>query len=353
MLNTSHILVVNPGSTSTKIAVFNREARIESETFEHSPHQLQEYPAIWDQFTFRLELCRTWAADRLNQCDAVAARGGLLRPLPGGVYRVNGPMLNDARNNCQGEHASNLGCVLAAELAAVHGCEAFVVDPVSVDEFSPLAFYSGHPAIRRKSLSHALSLHAAARRAAAELGLSPDRAAFVIAHIGGGISVAPVLNGRIIDANDAASDGPFSPERSGGLPLQPLVSLCYSRPEREIRSMVMGKGGLTAYLGTNSVKDIERRIEGGDRTAEEVFEAMAYQISKEIGAMAAVLHGRVHAVILTGGCANSRRLMAWIEERVRFIAPVLVYPGDDEMQMLASAVGRALCGEERVHEYGE
>jgi len=239
----------------------------------------------------------------------------MFRPLPGGTYEVNERMLRDARANLQGEHASNLGCALAHRLASRYGSRAYVVDPVSVDEFEPLARYSGHPAIERRSLSHALNIHAAARRAAAQLGIALTESSLIIAHLGGGISVAPVRGCRIIDINDASSDGPFSPERTGGLPLQRFIDLCYSGSysEREMRRLVMGSGGLVAYLGTNSATEVEKRIEGGDAAAREVYQAMAYQVAKEIGAMATVLAGRVDAIVLAGGLAGSALVVGWIK----------------------------------------
>jgi butyrate kinase len=347
------VLVVNPGSTSTKIAVSTDGVITEKETFQHDAALLKSYDSVWGQFDDRLDLCRKWATERLSKCSAVVSLGGLIKPVQGGTYRVGDNMLNDAKKNIQGEHASNLGCALALHLAKEYACPAFIVDPVSVDEFEPLAYYSGHPLIRRRSLSHALSIHAAAYRAAKALHRPIASTAFIICHLGGGISVAPVRAGKIIDVNDAASDGPFSPERTGGLPLQPLVRLSFSGKysEEEIHRMIMGTGGLVAYLGTNSVLEIERRILQDDGQAEEVLRAMAYQISKEIGAMAAVLSGSVDAVVLTGGIANSTMLTSWIEERVRFIAPVLIQTGNDEMQALVDGALRVLRGEEQAKEY--
>jgi butyrate kinase len=279
--------------------------------------------------------------------------GGLLRPVRGGVYLVNQKMIDDARGNLQGEHASNLGCVMAYEISKRFSCPALVADPVSVDEFEPLAFYSGHPHIKRRPLSHALNIHATARRAARELNVNYNLSAFIICHLGGGISIAPVRNGMIIDVNDASSDGPFSPERTGGLPLQPFITLAMSGKytEPELRKFVMGQGGLIAYLGTNSIEEIEKKIIQGDKTSEEVYEAMAYQIAKEIGAMATVLKGKVDAIVLTGGIANSKMLMTWISERVGFISKVLIYPGENEMKALAEAALRILNGEEIPKEY--
>jgi butyrate kinase len=347
------ILAVNPGSTSTKMALFDGECQRIANVIRHDVHTLEAYPGIWSQLEFRTHAVREWARAHSERLSAVVAIGGLLRPVCGGTYTVNERMLEDARSNLQGEHASNLSCAIAETLAREYNCPAFVVDPVSVDEFDRLAKYSGHPLIQRKSLSHALNIHAAALRASVELGVSLSATSFVIAHLGGGISVAPVRGGRIIDVNDAASDGPFSPERTGGLPLQEFVTLCFSGAytEHEVRSLVMGCGGLVAYLGTNSVQEIQERIARGDEKAREVTEAMAYQIAKEIGAMATVLKGNVMAIILTGGLATSSLLVNWIEERVGYIAPVLVYPGEDEMQALALRALRVLHKEEQPLEY--
>lgn len=306
------ILIINPGSTSTKFAVGDASGTLTSrESLSHHPDELHQHDELWKNYPSRLKLCMEWAAGHIGRCSAVVAMGGLLRPVEGGVYRVNEKMVADARANLQGAHASNLGCELASDIATHYTCPAYVVDPVSVDEFEPLAYYSGHPIIRRRSLSHALNIHAAARRAADEFDLAIGHSSFVIGHLGGGISIAPVRNGRIIDVNDAASDGPFSAERSGGLPLQQFISHCCSGKlsEIELRSMVMGNGGLVAYLGTNSLIEVEKRVAHGDTVAREVYEAMAYQIAKEIGAMSTVAGGRIDAIILTGGMAKSAILV--------------------------------------------
>jgi butyrate kinase len=345
------ILVLNPGSTSTKLAIFDDDALRDSTVLRHDPEALRAYPAIWDQFPFRLEAARAWA--KPPRLDAVVGMGGLFRPLKGGTYRVNEAMLADARGNKQGEHASNLGCAMAEALARDYNCPPFVVDPVSVDEMEPLARYSGHPLITRSALSHALNLHAAGRQGAAALGLPLASSNFVIAHLGGGISVAPVRGGKIIDVNDASADGPFSPERTGGLPLQQFITLAFSGTynERELRSLVRGKGGLTAYLGTNSALEVEKRIAAGDADARAVYEAMAYQIAKEIGAMATVLAGGLHAVILTGGLASSAMLTGMIADRVRFLGPIILYPGEDEMRSLAEGALCVLRGETAPETY--
>jgi butyrate kinase len=335
------------------MAIFEDDLQRHGASLHHDPDVLLQYPAIWDQFGFRLEAARAWAADRSHSFDAVVGMGGLLRPVEGGTYLVNEAMLADARANRQGEHASNLGCAMAASLGEEYRCPAYVVDPVSVDEMEPVARYSGHPLITRSALSHALNLHAAARRAAGELGLSIQSATFVVAHLGGGISVAPVRGGKIIDVNDASSDGPFSPERTGGLPLQPFLSLCFSGRYREtdLRALVRGRGGLTAYLGTNSALEVERRIVAGDTTARAVYEAMGYQIAKEIGAMATVVSGQLDAVVLTGGLAGSSMLTAVIIEHIGFLGRVLVYAGEDEMRSLAGGALRVLRGDTAYRNY--
>ncbi|MDZ7338393.1 MAG: butyrate kinase [candidate division KSB1 bacterium] len=345
------ILVINPGSTSTKVALFSAEEPKVREVLTHRAEELAACPHVWDQFELRRAAIQEFVGRHgveLSTLAAVAGRGGLFRSVKGGTYLVNERMLADARANLQGEHVSNLGCALAFEFASQAGVNAYVTDPVSVDEFEPLARYSGHPLIERRALAHALSIHEVARRSAAAVGKPLAESSFVVAHLGGGISIAPVKGGRIIDVNDASSDGPFSPERTGGLPLQPFITLCFSGrySEKEMRSLVMGKGGLIAYLGTSSAEEVERRIGRGDQAAREVYEAMAYQIAKEIGAMATVLGGRVDGIVLTGGLARSSLLADWVRQRVEFIAPVTVMPGEFEMEAMVAGVLRVLRGEE-------
>lgn len=348
-----YILAVNPGSTTTKIALFEEEAEVSGDVFRHDAADLHSCGKLWDQLELRWQAVHGWTFRNARELSAVVATGGLFRPVAGGTYAVNERMLSDARANLQGEHASNLGCALAHRLASAYGCNAYVVDPVSVDEFEPLARYSGHPLIERRSLSHAINIHATARRAAMQLGLELAESSMIIAHLGGGISIAPVRGGRIVDVNDASSDGPFSPERTGGLPLQQSIDLCFSGTytEGEMRKLVMGRGGLVAYLGTNSAVEVEERIQAGEGATREVYEAMAYQIAKEIGAMATVLAGRVDAIVLTGGLAGSALLVSWIKDRVSFIAPVLVFPGENEMSALAQGVLRVLRGDVPALEY--
>ncbi|RKY80416.1 butyrate kinase [candidate division KSB1 bacterium] len=351
------ILVINPGSTSTKVAVFKNEKALLEENLTHQHEELRQFSRIWDQLEYRQKAVEAFLQRHGLQplaFQAIVGRGGLFRPLKGGTYRVNAAMLADAEKGLQGEHAANLGCALAWRLAQGN-IPAFVVDPVSVDEFESLARYSGHPLLKRKSLSHALNIHTVARWVAEKLTIPYKKSQFVVAHLGGGISIAAVKGGRIIDVNDALSAGPFSPNRTGTLPLQGFISLCFSGKysEDQIRQMVAKEGGLIAYLGTADAKEIEQRIKSGDHRAEEVSEAMAYQIAKEIGAMATVLKGNLDAIILTGGLARWTRLVNWISERVGFIAPVQVLPGEFEMEAMALGALRVLRGEEIAKDYGK
>ncbi len=347
------VFVVNTGSTSTKLAFFSNTDVVSSAAIRHKQEELEKFHSIWEQFELRASIASNWLSELEQPPSAVVAIGGLLRPVVGGTYRVNDRMIADARSNLQGEHVSNLACAIAKMIADEYDCPAFTVDPVSVDEFETPARYSGHPMVTRRSLSHALNIHAVTRFAAAKIGKSVQESNFVVAHLGGGISIVPVKHGKIVDANDASSDGPFSPERTGGLPLQQFIGVCFSGDfsEEEVRKMVMGKGGLSAYLGTNSARDIEDLINKGDSDAREVYHAMAYQIAKEIGAMATVLKGEIDGIVLTGGLASSKILVGWIDERVKFMAPVYVFPGEDEMKSLALGALRVLRGEEEALEY--
>ncbi len=347
------IFVVNTGSTSTKLSLFRNAAVLTSCVARHTEAELDNFTDVWSQFDFRTQVAAEWLVKLEKRISAVVGIGGLLKPVAGGTYLVNDAMVTDARANFQGEHASNLGCAIAQKIGREYDCPAFVVDPVSVDEFEPLARYSGHPLITRKSLSHALNIHAVARLAAEDNGKAVADTNFIVAHIGGGISIAPVKGGRIIDANDASSDGPFSPERTGGLPLQQFIDICYSGnySRDRARKMVMGKGGLRAYLGTNSAREVEARIEQGDNEACETYNAMAYQIAKEIGAMSTVLKGNIDAVVLTGGLAGSAMLTGLMKDRISFIAPIYIYPGEDEMKSLAVGALRVLEGKEKALEY--
>ncbi len=351
------ILVINPGSTSTKIAVFDGERPILEETLRHTSDELRPYPTITDQFSFRKDTILTTLHDKginLSRLVAVVGRGGTLKPIAGGTYYVNEPMLRDLKAGIQGQHASSLGGLIAHEIAQQLNIPAFIVDPVVVDELAPLARLSGMPEISRRSIFHALNHKAVARRAARDLGKSYDEANLIVVHLGGGVSVGAHQAGKVIDVNNALDgDGPLSPERAGGLPVADVISLCFSGKftESQIRKHFVGQGGMVAYLGTNDGRTIEKMIDDGNEQATTVFMGMAYQVAKEVGACAAVLKGKVDAILLTGGLAYSRRLCGWITERISFIAPVKAYPGEDEMTALAEGALRVISGEEQAKDY--
>lgn len=352
------LLVINPGSTSTKIAVFRGAQPEYTETLRHSAEDLSRFAGTIDQLEFRrnlvLEAVKKAGID-LQAIKSVVGRGGMLQPMPGGTYIINERMLKDLREEKRGTHASNLGGLIAYQIAREIGVPSYIVDPVSVDEMEPLARISGVPEIPRESFFHALNQKAIARRAAFDLGKVYNETNLIIAHLGGGVSVGAHRRGRVIDVNNAIpGDGPFSPERSGGVPAGGLVKMCFdgSYSEEEVMKKLVGKGGLVAYLGTNDAVEVEKRIEAGDAEAKLIYEAMAYQVAKEIGASAAVLKGQVDAVVITGGIAHSRMLVNWIVERISFIAPVKVYPGEDEMAALALGGLRVLTGREPAMEYG-
>ena len=352
-----HILTINPGSTSTKVAFYDDERPIFVETIRHSAEEIAAFPNIADQYAFRrdalLSLLNEYQIN-LESLDAVVGRGGILRPIPSGTYRVNEKMLDELRRPKAREHASNLGAIIADEIARRVGIPAFIVDPVCVDEFDEIAHISGLPEIERRSLSHALNLKAAARRAARELGKRYDEVNLVVAHLGGGISVTAHRWGRMVDVNQALDGtGPFAPERAGGLPVGDVIRLCYSSnyTYKEMLKKISGRGGLVAHLGTNDAREVERRIEMGDEHAKLIYQAMAYQIAKEIGLMATVIKGDVDAIVLTGAMARSEMLVGWIVERVEWIAAVMIYPGEDEMLAMAQGALRVLRGEEQAQDY--
>ena len=350
MSSTLRVLVINPGSTGTKLALFDEHGRQAEESIPATPGEgsvLSELPA---RLKATLEFLERHGEQPLH---AVVGRGGLFRPVPSGTLLVGEVMLEDARTARQGEHPSNLGCLVAAEVASRYHVPAYVVDPVSVNEMSPLARYSGLPGMERQSLSHALNLHAAARKACEAMAVPLQESRFVVAHLGGGFSIVPMEGGRILDTNNANSGGPFSPTRAGTLPTQPLIRLCFSegRTAADLKRMTTREGGLMAHLGTADAREVETRIEAGDEHAREVYGAMAYQVGKEIGAMATVLCGRLHAVVLTGGLAWSDLFCGQVSERVQFLAPVLRFPGEFEMEALAAGALRVLRGVEPALEY--
>ncbi len=349
------VLVINPGSTSTRVALYRGETTVADEEVALTGGSSADSTDLWSQIGMRAEVVERFL-DRNGveprDLEAVVGRGGLFRPLDGGVYAVNETMLRDAREGLQGQHPSNLGCALANSVAGPAGVPALVVDPVSVDESEELAVYSGLAEVRRRTLSHALSIHACARRQAADEGRPLREVNVVVAHLGGGISVCPVRGGKIVDANNAVSEGPFSPQRSGGLPVQELLDLAFSgeHDHASLVALTTRRGGLVSYLGTSDAREVEARIAAGDREAERVYRAMAYQVAKEIGAMATVLEGRLNAILLTGGLARSTLLTGWIADRVAFMAPVRILP-IHEMDALAAGALAVLRGDEKALEY--
>ncbi|MFZ5817414.1 MAG: butyrate kinase [Bacillota bacterium] len=353
---TARILVLNPTATATHVAVFDGEAEVLAAELPHKPDELIRYERVWDQYLMRKDRITQYLEEQgiaLTSLRAVVGRGGLLKPVPGGTYLVNGAMLEDLRRGFQGEHASNLGGILAYGIAHAHGIPAYVVDPVSTDELCDLARVTGIPDLQRSSLAHALNMRWMGRRAARELGREYSECNLVIAHMGMGISVAAHRKGRMIDTNNAHESGPFSPERAGTLPVGDLVRLCFSGKytERELIRKLTTQGGLVAYLGTKDFREVERRIEQGDPVARLVYEAMGYQIAKEIGGMAVILKGEVDGVVLTGPLAHSTLLVGWIRERISWIGTVMVYPGGEENRALAAGALRVLRGEEEALSY--
>ncbi len=353
------ILAINPGSTSTKIAVFEDLNLKYDKTLRHSVEELEPFNSIIDQYQFRRDVIMNFLKemnDTPDTIDVFVGRGGLVKPIPGGVYRVNDALLRDLRVGIMGEHASNLGGILANEIARSakkQNC-SFIVDPVVVDELDDIARYSGRPELPRVSIFHALNQKAVARRFARENNLKYEDLSLIVVHLGGGITVGAHKNGRVIDVNNGLDgDGPFSPERTGSLPAGALTKLCFSGKYQyhEVKKMITGAGGMVAYLGTNNGSEIEKRIDNDDQKAKMVYSAMAYQVSKEIGSCASVLYGKVDAILLTGGLAYSDILTKWIAKRVEFIAPVKVYPGEDELQALCEGVYYGLKGEVPIKDY--
>ncbi len=351
------ILAINPGSTSTKLAVFRDETCVFNETVRHDVDVIAQYKHIIDQYEFRkaaiIAALKTHNI-ALESLHAVVGRGGMLKPIESGTYAVNKDMIEYVTHARRGEHASNLGCVLAKEIADNYDIPAFIVDPVAVDEMDPIARVTGMPDIERDSLFHALNQKAVALKAAKDLKKPYDTLNLIVAHLGGGISVGVHKKGRVIDVNNALDgDGPMSPERSGSVPLGPLYKMCFSGNYtlEDIKRKNYGNGGLVAHLGSNDGATIAKRIDEGDEKAAFIFSAMCYQIAKEIGSCATVLKGSVDAIVLTGGLAHDKRAVSQISKRTDFIADILVYPGEDEMEALALGALRVLKGEETPKTY--
>lgn len=346
------ILVINPGSTSTKIAIFKGEKLEFQKTLRHSAEELSNFSKISDQYEFRKDIIIDSLKTNnieIEDLKVVVGRGGLLKPIKGGTYEVNEKMLEDLKVGVSGEHASNLGGIIASEVAKLSGGKAFIVDPVVVDELQDIARISGLKEIERRSIFHALNQKAVARRYCKSIDKGYEEVNLIIAHLGGGISVGAHEKGRVIDvANALDGEGPFSPERSGELPVGDLINLCFSGKYTldEMKRKITGQGGMVSYLNSNDMMEIADRINNGDEYAKLIFTAMAYQVSKEIGSAAAVLKGKVDAIILTGGIAYSEAFNDLIKERVSFIGELIVYPGEDELLALAEGGLRVFNGEE-------
>lgn len=357
LYNEHRILVINPGSTSTKIGVFVNDKSILEKTIRHDLTLIQSFSQISDQYEFRKNtILETLDEEGINlsKLSAVCGRGGLLRPIEGGTYSVNRQMLNDLQKGYAGQHASNLGGIIAYEIAEGLNIPAFIVDPVVVDELEPLARISGFSLIERKSIFHALNQKAVARRVAKQIGKKYEDLHCIVVHMGGGITVGVHKNGRVVDVNNGLhGEGPFSPERAGTVPVGDLIDLCFSGMyyREEIMKKIVGQGGLVGYLGTNSAIEVEKMIAKGNEKAKLIYDAMAYQVAKEIGAASAVLKGKIDAIILTGGLAFGKEFVTMISEYVNWIADVIVQPGEDELQALAEGTLRVLIGEEKVKEY--
>ena len=346
------ILVINPGSTSTKIAVFQNTRPVFQKNIKHTPEELLPFKRIADQFEFRkghiINELHIAGID-LMAMDYVVGRGGLLKPIESGVYEVNGTMIRDLLTGGTREHASNLGALIAADLASsIPNAKAYIADPIVVDEMEDVARLSGHPRFARLSVFHALNQKAVARTYAASINRKYDELDLIVAHLGGGISVGVHHYGRVIDVNQALDgEGPYSPERAGTVPIGQLIDLCFSGEltREEISRMIVGKGGLVAYLGTSAANEVEERAKSGDELARKVYEGMAYQVAKEIGAGSVVLNGHVDAILLTGGIAYNQLFIQWLTSRIAWIAPVIVFPGEDEMRALAQNIMMVAKGE--------
>jgi butyrate kinase len=347
-----HILAINPGSTSTKIAIFLGEENLLGQNIPHTAEELAPFPKIIDQHHFRQKVILGFLKEHafdVNRLAAVVGRGGLLGPMASGTYLVNEEMTTYLKQT-KLEHASNLGALLASDIAKPIGVEAFIVDPVTVDEMTDIAKITGLPEIQRVSIFHALNQKAAARMAAKTLGKPYDACRLIVVHLGGGITVGAHVNGKVVDVNNGLNgDGPFAPERAGSLPSWSLIELATSGKydQATLKKMITGKGGIVAHLKVNDMRKVEEMVKAGDIKATLVFNAMAYNVAKEIGSLAAVLEGRIDAIVLTGGIAFDPYFVELIRQRVEFLARLIVLPGEDEMAALAQGALRVLLGEEK------
>jgi butyrate kinase len=353
----STVLVINPGSTSTKIGVYEGLKEVFSDNVAHSAAELAAFPSIASQYEFRERHIRAALAARsfdMGSLCCVVGRGGLLKPIPGGVYVVSQAMKNELLAASNGEHASNLGALIADALAREIGVPAFIADPVVVDELSAVARIYGHQLFHKRSIFHALNQKAVARRWAAEHGKSYEEVSLIVAHMGGGVSVGLHVCGRVVDVNNALNgEGPFSPERAGTLPAGDLARLCFSGKysEQEVLRMITGKGGLVSLAGTNDMRSLAAMVDAGDEQARTVYEAFIYNVGKAIGALAAAAQGRLDGIIITGGIAHGLPIQDGLRRMCGWMAPLTVYPGEGELEALALAGLRAVSGESPAREY--
>ncbi len=352
-----YVLSINPGSTSTKFALYEDNTELLKETIRHSYDELKEYSDIFSQKDFRKEKILSFIKAKgfdIKKLSATVGRGGLLKPLKSGTYRVNKKMLEDLKEAKRGEHASNIGAWIAYEIAEPLGIPSYIVDPVSVDEYSKLARYSGLKELERESLSHALNTKAVAKRYAKENGKNYKDLNLIVVHLGSGISVSAHTGGKMVDVTNSMEEGPFSPERSGTVPCMKLAKMCFSGKYqfKDIQKMLFKEGGIYSYLGTKDFKAVMEMVNSRDSYAKEVVDAMIYQISKSVGAMASVLFGKVSAIIITGGMAYEDYLIHELKKRIEFITKnIVVYPGEDELKALAEGALRVLRGEEKEEIY--
>ena len=350
-------LIINPGSTSTKIGVFEDETLLFEETLRHSTEEIAQYASIVDQKDFRKDIIVNLLNEKnfdINSLNMVVGRGGMLKPIPGGTYAVTDDLLEDLKIGKQGQHASNLGGILAREIGDSIGVPSFIVDPVVVDEMMPIARHSGVPELPRTSVFHALNQKAVAKRYANEIGKAYTDLNLIVVHMGGGVSVGAHKNGRVVDIFNALDgDGAFSPERAGSVPSGALIKMCFSGKytEKEVYKKIVGNGGFNAYMGTNDMRDVEKAVLAGDEKAIEYRDAFVLQVAKDMGSMACVLDGKVDQIIVTGGIAYDKGVVAGLKERAEWIAPFTVYPGEDELLALVQGGLRVINGVEEAMKY--
>lgn len=350
-------LIINPGSTSTKIGIFEDETLLFDETLRHTTEEIARYDSIIEQKDFRKDIILDFLKSKdfdVKSLDVVVGRGGMLKPIPGGTYEVNDALYKDLEVGISGQHASNLGGILAKEIADFIGKPSYIVDPVVVDELCDVARVSGIPELPRISIFHALNQKAVAKRYAAEAGKDYKDLNLIVVHMGGGVSVGAHIKGKVVDVFNALDgDGAFSPERAGGLPTGSLIKMCFSGQytEKEVYKKAVGNGGFNALLGTNDMREVEKMVEAGDEKARLYRDAFIYQVSKDIGSMACVLCGKIDQIVITGGIAYDKDVVAGLKEHCAFLAPITVYPGEDELLALVQGGLRVLKGEEEAMKY--